>query len=60
MVTISIHTKDLNSDIGWTPDRLRHSESNVGPNVWIRSAFIQRTSIVTSDGHRTPDDSLIF
>jgi hypothetical protein len=27
--------------------------ANVGPNTWLRSVYIRRTSIVTSDtGHR--------
>jgi hypothetical protein len=46
-----------------------HMYANVGPNIWLRSAYIRRTSIVTLDtgqetpdtGHRTLDtDTLIF
>jgi hypothetical protein len=30
-----------------------HTYANVGPNTWLRSVYISRTSIVTSDtGHR--------
>jgi hypothetical protein len=33
-----------------------HTYANVGPNIWLRSAYIQRTSIVTPDTrHWTPD-----
>jgi hypothetical protein len=33
-----------------------HTYANVGPNIWLRSAYICRTSIVTSDTrHQTPD-----